>query len=185
MGCTTTIAALNIDVKKRFFTFFNVFFIFPTFSKIKNVENLTWIFPQLLATGSILPTSCSDSCNKCSNYLKYLNFLLLSTLSCLTYYIRPIGISNLSVRWKITNVTFFFQRLQTFFLFLSRFLRFLTFFLFFGERFFHLWLLQQHVRWQCVWYFGIGRWRAVVSARPSVKRSRIWEIGGFLTSEVN
>ena len=24
-----------------FFTFFNVFFIFPTFSKIKNVENLT------------------------------------------------------------------------------------------------------------------------------------------------
>ena len=42
--------------------------------------------------------------------------------------------------WKTS--TFFIQRLQTFFSFLSRFLRSLTFFYFFLERFLHLWWLN-------------------------------------------
>ena len=69
---------------------------------------------------------------------------MLSTLSCLAYYIRPcIGISNLSVRRKITKITFFSTFTNVFLNFCHVFYVFLTFFKFFfgGRTFFYPWCI--------------------------------------------
>ena len=68
-----------------------------------------------------------------------------------------------NVDWKTS--TFFIQRLQTFFIFLSRFLRFLMFFLFFfsWKVFLHL-CAKVSKNKSCCWYRRVNQWVTIQEA---------------------